>query len=397
MKISDVRFRTIALPLKNKLLHSAGAHPHFVLTIVEVETTEGLIGYGETGGGGFSLGPFIGYLRRQMIGEDPFNIRRLRWKVASPITATYYNQLLPQLWFPLETALLDIKGRALGRPIHDLVGGAVRTTVEVSAYLFPVEGAETYEDLAKLGLSLVDRYGFKVVKLKAGVYSPPHDADTVKAMAAERPWLRFRIDPNGAWSLAEALYVAREMQRAGVYIEYFEDPVWTMEGMRAFKEATGYPLATNTVVTRFEDIPHAFLKRAVDIVLGDPHWWYGITGFLELSASLWALGLELGMHSPGESGIALAAMLHAAASAPNLAYAIDTHYIHLADDVLKHPLEISNGVLRAPEGPGLGVEVDLNKLDKYETLYRDLGDYPYAGDDVVTIPRRKYRECRCHR
>ncbi|WP_338598898.1 enolase C-terminal domain-like protein [Sulfolobus tengchongensis] len=396
IKIKDIIARSIAIPIRGKLLRVAGEHPgRNVFTLVEIITDEGIVGYGETGGGGFSLAPFIEKLKRQLIGEDPFNIRRLKWKIASPITATYYNQLLPQIWFPIESALLDIKGKALGISVSNLIGGQIRDSIEVSAYIFPTEDTETVDDLVKSAEAIVRKYGFKSIKLKAGVFNPEHEVDVIKALADKFPHARFRIDPNGGWNLSQAVNVAKSLK--GIKIEYFEDPVWTMEGLRAFKQATGYTVATNTVATRFEDIPNVFLRNAVDVILGDPHWWYGIYGYLELSATLWSLGLELGMHSPSETGIALSAMIHAASTSQNLGYAIDTHYIYLEDDIIKRQFYIENGKIQVPKEAGLGIEIDESKVQKYEEMYNDTGDYIYHGDkDITTIPKLKFRSCKCH-
>lgn len=404
MKISvkDLETTTISLPLRGSLLHAHGAHPgRFILTIVRILDSEGNIGYGEAGGGGFTLEWIFRLLRRGLIGEDPLNIRRLRWKLAHVSTATYYNQLLPQAWFAIETALLDLAGKILGVPATTLLGGAVREEVRVSGYLFPLEGLEDPSAFAKHASELVSKYGFEVLKIKAGIYTPEHEVDMVRAVAEKLPMVSIRIDPNGVWNLSQALWVLRALR--GVRIEYFEDPVWGMGGMKAFKARSIYPVATNTVVTRFEDIPHALSREAVDIVLGDPHWYYGAQGYLELSSILFTLGFEVGMHSPGESGLGLAAMVAAAACNPYLGYAIDTHYIQLEDDILKSPIEIRDGRIRIPSSPGLGVEVDENKIEKYRQLYQELGDYIYHEPQrsdlapIDTIPRTSFLECDCHR
>jgi len=402
VRIKDVKATTVALPLLHNLRHSGGAHPgRMIFTVIKIETDEGIEGYGEAGGGGFSISPFVQSIKEQLAGEDPFNLRRLRYKVASPITATYYNQLLPQIWFPIETALLDIKGKALGVTVSSLLGGAIRKEVPVSAYVFYTDDYLRPEEVASYAKEQVSERGFSVIKLKAGVFNPAHDADTAVAISKAVPSVRIRVDPNGAWNLAEALWFAQRMKDEGVPIEYMEDPLWSTQGLKAFKAATGYAVATNTVVMRFEDIPNAFLRDAVDVILGDPHWWYGMQGFLELAASAWSLGFDLGMHSPGESGLGLTAMLHAAACAPNLAYAVDTHYIHLGDDLLKQRIEIRGGKVALPDRPGLGVEVDEDKLEKYSRLFQEEGEYQYTSDPLRTgwipkVPRVEYDECPCH-
>lgn len=400
--IKKVETTTVSVPLKTDLSHSNGSHPgRFVITIVRIESDSGNIGYGEGGGGGFSLKPLIDSLIPLLIGEDADNIRRLKWKVSSPITSTYYNQLLPQAWFPLETALLDLKGKNYGMPFNNILGGSHRNTIDTAAYFFTNSQDKDIETEIKEASELVRSGRFKVLKLKGGVFSPQHDADFVRMISEALPGIQIRIDPNGAWNLASSLYVAKKCAENSVNIEYFEDPVWSMEGMKSFHDRSGYALATNTVVVRSEEIIPAYMNHAVDIVLGDPHWWYGNMGYLDLSATLSSIGMELGMHSPGELGIGLAAMLHTSSATPNISYAIDTHYVHLADDIIKNKFKFINGELTVPSGVGLGIEVDENKINKYSDLYNELGDYTYhtsanRKDFIPTIPDRNYAKCSCH-
>jgi glucarate dehydratase len=400
--IKKVETITVSVPLKMDLSHSNGSHPgRFVITIVKIESESGNVGYGEGGGGGFSLKPLIDNLTPLLIGEDADNIRRLKWKVSSPITSTYYNQLLPQAWFPIETALLDLKGKNYGLPFNNLLGGKYRDTIDTAAYFFTNSKDSDVETEIREASGLVSSGGFKVLKLKGGVFSPKHDADFVKMVSEVLPNIQIRIDPNGAWNLASSLYVAKKCLENSVNIEYFEDPVWSMEGMKSFHDRTSFALATNTVVVRADEIAPAFINHAVDVVLGDPHWWFGNMGFIDLSATLNNIGMELGMHSPGELGIGLAAMLHTASATPNISYAIDTHYMHLADDIVKNKFKFVNGELKVPTGNGLGVELDEDKIAKYSDLYNELGDYTYhtstyRKDFIPTIPDRNYAKCSCH-
>jgi len=401
-RIKDVNAMSLSVPLKTDLSHSGGSHPgRFVMTLIRLETEHGT-GFGEGGGGGFSFKPFIDRIADQLIGEDADNINRLKWKVASPITSTYYNQLLPQLWFPIETALLDVKGKRLGIPVSNLYGGAFRNEVEAAAYFFTDSEAVDMDEELERAVKLVRSGNFNVLKVKAGVYTPAHEVDFLLALVERLGNIKLRVDPNGAWNLGDALFFARRCEDEGINIEYFEDPVWSMEGMRSFRSSTKYPLATNTVVIRNEDLAPAFLNKAVDVVLGDPHWWYGGMGFLSLASTIWSLGMEIGMHSPGELGIGLAAMLHAASSISNLSYPIDTHYVHLSGDILKHSFSFSEGKLEVPQRPGLGVDLDESKVLKYQELYREQGDYVYHADPgrnsfIPTIPRTGFKKCECHR
>jgi len=396
--IKDFEMIPIALPLKNILRHAEGSHPgYFVFTIIRITSNSNFEGYGEIGGGGFSFKPFEKFVKNQIIGEE-LNIRKLRYKIASPVTSKYYNQLLPQIWFGIETALIDLKGKIENLNAGEILGGRLKNKIKVSGYIFPTENLETPEEFSNYTKNLVNEFGFDVIKLKAGVFNPSHEVEVIKNINEMLPKLRFRIDANGAWNLSDAIYVAERL--SNVPIEYFEDPVWSMMEMKKFREMVNKPLATNTCVTNFDDVANAFIRNSVDIILGDPHWWYGAFGYLELSSIASSLGLEIGMHSPGETGIGLSAMLHAASAAFNLSYAIDTHYIHLKDDIIKNPYHIKNGYVEVPNGPGLGIEIDSEKMEKYSSFYEENGDYIYTIDQLdksffVQLPHIEYRKCKC--
>ncbi|MEM2011597.1 MAG: enolase C-terminal domain-like protein [Nitrososphaerota archaeon] len=407
--IKSIEVYTVAVPIEAPLRHSNGVHPGwFTMTLIKITSSSGAEGWGEVGGGGFSVKNFLESIGKNLIGESIFNVQRIQWKYVSPITATYYNQLLPQIWFPIETALLDLQGKALGIPIHSLLGGKIRDEIEASAYIFPRYtrdgrgGETTPEEILKLAKKWKEKYGFKIYKLKAGVFKPIHDLDVLKLLNDELPTALFRVDPNGAWNIMDAAHVGSQLERFGVRMEYLEDPVWDMGNMARLRDFVKIPLATNTCVTRFEDLIAAHSLKAVDVILGDPHWWWGLRGYQQLGRVCGALGLTLGMHSPGELGIGLTAMVHAAASTPQLATAIDTHYMHLLDDVIKSRVEIINGRIKVPDDPGLGVEIDYNKIEKYQALYYEVKEYSYAADPArpewyPIIPETSYAPCPCHK
>ena len=141
--------------------------------------------------------------------------------------------------------------------------------------------------------------------------------------------------------------------------------MWDLGALAKMRSHTSIPLATNTSITGFEDILAAQKLNAVDIILGDPHWWWGARGFQQLGKVCQTNGFGLGMHSPGELGVGLTAMVHAAAATVQLGTAIDTHYCHLVDDVIKGRVKIENGRIRIPDNAGLGVEVDYEKVQEY--------------------------------
>ncbi len=387
-RISDVRTTTVAVPLEAPLRHGNGVHPgYFVRTLVELETDEGLVGLGEVGGGGASAAQAIGALRSALLGEDPYQLERLRWKCANPVQALYVP--LHQVYAAIEFACLDLQGQAAGRPVCDLIGGRLRDPVPFAAYLFyrytgeaEAGGERDGETMVAHARDLVARYGFKTLKVKGGVYPPDHDVETMAALRRAFPDARLRLDPNSLWSVEEAIRVAKRCEPIG--LEYLEDPTWGMAGMARVSRSTWIPTATNTVVVNLDQVPAAVAMGAVGTILADPHFWGGIGGVRKLAAVAETFNLGLGMHSGGELGVSLAAMVHFAAATPNLAFACDAHYHHLKGDVLAgEPFRYQDGSLRVPQGPGLGVRLDPDLVAQYAETYQKLGPYDYHQD-----PRR---------
>ncbi|TDD58241.1 mandelate racemase [Kribbella antibiotica] len=385
MKIVDIRATTVTVPLEAPLRHSNGAHwGRFVRTVVEVEADNGLIGLGELGGGGQSAEDAIQGLKPYLVGHDPARTEALRWMLANPTASLYNNRT--QLLAAIEFACLDLQGRALGVPVHELLGGKVRDRVPFASYLFFRHANEdgtgeirTADQLVAHAKQLVDQHGFSVHKLKGGVFPPDYERDCFRALAEAFPGHRVRFDPNGAFSVEEAIRFARAIE--DLDNDYLEDPTWGLNGMRRVREKTRIPLATNTVVVNFEQLAANVRDPAVDVILLDTTFWGGIRACVKAAGVCETFQLGIAVHSSGELGIQLATMLQLGAVVPNLSFAADAHYHHLRDDIIAGgKLPYVDGAIAVPAGPGLGVELDRDKLAEYAALYRELGNYPYDRD-----------------
>lgn len=385
LRIADVRATTVTVPLEAPLRHSNGAHwGRFVRTIVEVETSDGLIGLGEMGGGGESAEAAVAALKPYLLGHDPARTEALRFMVANPTASLYNNRT--QLLAAIEFACLDLLGKHTGLPVHALLGGAVREEVEFASYLFfrypSADGTgevRTFEQLVEHARALKERHGFRVHKLKGGVFPPDYELAAYRALAESLPGDRFRYDPNGVLSAEEAIRFAHAIE--DLDNDYIEDPCYGLNAMRRLRDKTRIPTATNTVVVNFEQLAANVLHPAVDVVLLDTTFWGGIRPCVKAAAVAETFQLGLAVHSSGELGIQLATMLHLGAVVPNLAFAADAHYHHLRDDVVAGgKREYVDGRIAVPDGPGLGVELDRDKVAEYAELYRELGGYPYDRD-----------------
>jgi glucarate dehydratase len=403
MKIVDVRATTVTVPLEAALRHSNGAHwGRFVRTIVEIETDVGLIGVGEMGGGGESAELAITGLKPYLVGHDPIQLEQLRWKIMNPVGSLYNNRM--QVHAALEFACMDVVGKFLNIRACDLLGGAVREEVPFASYLFyryrdpeTGRGGETTPDeMVAHAQDLVRRYGFKTHKLKGGLFPPDHDVAVMQALGAAFPEAGLRLDPNSVWGVEESIRVARAI--GNLNNEYFEDPTWGLEGMRRVRQAIDIPTATNTVVVNFEQLATNLRLEAIDVVLLDTTFWGGLRQAYKAGQVLETFQFGAAVHSSGELGIQLASMLHLGAALPNLNFAADAHYHHLADDIIKGgKLAYKDGKIAVPKGPGLGVELDRDKLAQYAELYKELGGYQYDRDPgrpgwFAMLPERNYAD-----
>ena len=386
MKITDIRATTVTVPLEAPIRHANGAHwGRFVRTIVEVDTDEGITGLGEMGGGGESAEAAFKSLKSYLLGHDPLQLEAMYWKICNPTASLYNNRA--QLHAALEFACLDIAGKKLGVRACDLLGGSVRESVPFASYLFyrgrdPRTGRGGEESAAEMvahAKALTAEHGFTAHKLKAGVFHPDHDIEVFRALAAAFPGAGVRIDPNGVWSVEESIRVGHAIE--DLRNDYFEDPCAGLEGMRRVRELVRIPTATNQVVVNFEQLAANIRTRAVDVILLDTTFWGGLRQAWKAGVVCEKFQLGVAVHSSGELGIQLATMLHLGAALPNLGFAADAHYHHLADDIIVGgKMRYVNGAIAVPSGPGLGVELDREKLGRYAELYRELGGYTYDRD-----------------
>ncbi|MER5963118.1 enolase C-terminal domain-like protein [Streptomyces sp. NPDC002057] len=298
-----------------------------------------------------------------------------------------------------ETACLDALGKSLGLPVHALLGGKVRDTVEYSAYLFHRWAAHPGADASSRpaddwGAALdpagivaqarrFDReYGFRSFKLKGGVFAPEREVAAIRALAEAFPGRPLRLDPNGAWSVRTSLAVARELEDV---LEYLEDPASGTDAMAEIAAGTDVPLATNMCVTTFEEVPEAFAKGAVRIVLCDHHYWGGLGRTRELAALCRTYGVGLSMHSNTHLGISLAAMTQVAATLPELRHACDTHYPWQTEDVVTTRPVFRDGRLTVSDAPGLGVELDRAALAALHRRWLDDDGTLRDRDDAAAM------------
>ncbi len=389
LTVTEVRLTPI-LVADPPLLNTQGVHqPYTPRLIVEIVTADGTTGVGETYGDTTYLEParpFAEQLEGRKVTDvnalfallDEVAVAAARVDTAVDVGGLRGVQTADKLRLSIasafEVACLDALGKTLGLPVHALLGGKLRDTVEYSAYLFckwaghpegvPAEKDDWGAALDPAGVvaqarALKERYGFGSFKLKGGVFPPEEEVAAVRALAEAFPGHPLRLDPNGAWSVETSVEVAEEI---GGLLEYLEDPTLGTPAMAEVAARTGVPLATNMCVTTFSEIREAFTTNAVQVVLSDHHYWGGLRNTLHLAAVCRAFGVDVSMHSNTHLGISLAAMTHVASTVPGLHHACDSHYPWQSEDVLTERLTFEDGAVRVSDAPGLGVTLDHDRL-----------------------------------
>jgi glucarate dehydratase len=392
------------------LLNLSGAHaPLFTRNIVILTDNAGHTGVGEAPGGegirrtleesqrlvvGGSIGGYRAVLREV---RDAFADRDAGGRGLQ----TFDLRITIHAVAALEAALLDLLGQFLELPVAALLGeGLQRDVVPVLGYLFYIgdrrraglkyrseldadddwlrlrnEEALDTNSIVRLAEAAHARYGFRDFKLKGGVLAGEREMEAVTALAERFPQARITLDPNGAWSLDEAVKLCRGKQRV---LAYAEDPCGAEAGysgreiLAEFRRATGLPTATNMVATDWRQLNHAIQLHAVDIPLADPHFWT-LAGSVRVAQQCHDLGLTWGSHSNNHFDISLAMFTHVAAAAPGRITAIDTHWIWQDGQRLtREPLTIEEGSIKVPDRPGLGVELDPQQLDRAHALYNSM-------------------------
>ncbi|MET9421261.1 glucarate dehydratase family protein [Streptomyces sp. NPDC006540] len=413
LTITEVRLTPI-LVADPPLLNTQGVHqPYTPRLIVEIVTAGGVTGVGETYGDtkyldlaapladalpGCAVSDVnaLHRLAERVCGDSPEATGADAVDVGGLRGVQTTDKLRLSVVSGFEVACLDALGKSLGLPVHALLGGKVRDAVDYSAYLFyrwarHPGGAGERDDwgaaLDPAGIVTQARrfareYGFTSFKLKGGVFEPEQEIAAVRALAEAFPGQHLRLDPNGAWSVETSLKVAKEL---GGVLQYLEDPASGTARMAEVAAGTDVPLATNMCVTTFAEIPEAFARGAVQVVLSDHHYWGGLQATRELAAVCRTFGVALSMHSNTHLGISLAAMTHVAAVVPNLDHACDSHYPWQTEDVVTERLTFRDGRLAVSDLPGLGVELDQDRLARLHRRWLDDDGSMRERDDAAAM------------
>lgn len=376
MKISDLKTEIVAVPSKGPAHnYSLGGGTWKIAVIVEVLTSDGLIGLGE------ALPTFpemefeaakllIDSAKPLLVGEDASNVGPITKKLYAAYNLTHFHiHASNWAWNAIEMALWDLVGKECGKPLYKIWGGAFRKKIPYFSWL----QRTTPEDIAKQSVELVNR-GFKTLYLKVGM-DEEEDIECVKAMRESVGYksnIKIRVDANQAWSPGQAIQTINRLEKYD--LEFVDQPVlmYNLDGLARVRSAVNVPVASHESSWTFYEALNVIKKGAADILHIDPRWDAGFTGARIAAGIAEAAGLPVLLHSYYELGIAQCAYMHLAASCPNFILANQSSYDSLIDDVIVGGrLEFRDGCMDLPEKPGIGVELDTQRMEKYHAAYEE--------------------------
>lgn len=381
MKIASIRATPVNIPLEAPYLWSYGALDGFSKTIVEVETTDGIIGLGE-GPSPANAALILGTFAPKLVGRDPIDIQGAE-EVCLPswrgVGTTDVDLGAIRAFGAIEMALWDIRGKAWGQPLHKLLGGMHRGEIAVTDYFGFREargatgGEATPEAVVDYCLDLHARFGTTMFEGKLSTADPTPSIRIVELLRRALPHALIRVDSNKAYSVSAAITIARALEDLGV--DCWEDPVATVEDMAKLRRHTAIPFSAHT-----PDLRRAVALGVPDAICTDVNVHGGIGRAVRFIAACEAMGVDFWCYS-GDSGIASAVYLHLAAAIPHIRRPSQSLYrMQPLDVIAEGPFVPRANHVSVPQGPGLGVTLDRDKLAHCHRLFVDHGPHDKFRD-----------------
>jgi L-rhamnonate dehydratase len=362
LRITDIAAIPITIPYKEAIVSSfRGRQEGCRSILVRVSTDEGVVGWGETVGqppwNDISQAMIEKHIRPVLLGHDPRRVELLTRRMEA--VTTYWDWAAGSFAVSaVETALWDIKGKVLGAPIYELMGGLVTRTIPVTGYVF-IDTPEENVRLAKRYMAL----GIGGLKVKVGRDPESDEARVAALREALGPAGIIRVDADGAWSAKKAIQVIKRLEPYGLALAEQPVPVHDHAGLKLVRHAVDVPVAPDGPIRILEDVVRYIRDESCDALVLRPEQTGGLQRFRHIAAVAEAAGLSCACGSAGSSGVLFMARFQAVASCSNFPYPSDSHYSYLADDVIEGgALEIRDGAFTVPDGPGLGIEVDEDKV-----------------------------------
>jgi glucarate dehydratase len=377
MKITAIRTTPVNIPFHAPYRFSYGSIASLTKTVIELDTDAGVTGLGECADGNRAADVIAAGER--LIGLDIRDIATAERRLVPGMRYTPWGNVTAakRVFGGIEMAMWDARGKIEGVPLHLLLGGAVRTEIPHSEYFsyrfagpnHPGESSPL--EIARYCAEMVEKFGADIFEGKMGTVGLDEEIDMVREIRAaigDRP---LRLDANGGWTVPTAREALRRLEPFN--IEWFEEPVETYEEMAELRRHSKISFSAHAI-----DLPKAVALRAPDTIVTNVNEHGGIKRTVDFIRACELFNVGFRFHS-GETGIASAAYLQITAALEHIREASQTLFRWYADDVIEGgPFLLKNGVVKVPEGPGLGVTLDPKALKRCHERFLEEGSFPGA-------------------
>lgn len=388
MKIAKIHATPVNIPFTAPYRFSYGSIASLTKTVIELETDDGVIGLGECADGDRSADVIAA--GEKLVGLDIRDINTAERRIVPGMRYTPWGNVLAarRVFAGIEMAMWDARGKTEGVPLHLLLGGAVRTEIphsEYFSYRFPGPrdpGAASPVEVARYCARMIEEHGSTIFEGKMGTVGLDEELAMlreIRAAIGDRP---LRLDANGGWTVPTAREVLRKVEPFD--IQWFEEPVETYEEMAELRKHSTIGFSAHAI-----DLPRAVALRCPDTIVTNINEHGGIRRTVDFIRACEAFGVGFRFHS-GETGIASAAYLHLTAAIEHVREASQTLFRWYADDVIEGgPFVMKGGVVKVPEGPGLGVTLDPAALKRCHERFLGEGSFPGAKNSAYGDGFRK--------
>lgn len=373
MKITGINVTPVTIPFTRPELWAWGKRVGVTSAVIELETDGGITGLGEAV---VVLGPtpqiVLEILRRMeelVVGEDPGRVEYLTAKILGQGAWHSFRNTAFTCWAGIEMACWDAVGKSIGRSVTAMLGGPIRDHAPSMFYVYGDESVDEMVSYAREGASR----GFPTIYVKVGIEEERDVELVARVREAIGPHPKLRVDANEAWSPGTAVRILGRMKP--YVLEYVEQPtlMYDLDGLTHVRRASGVAVAANQSSWGMFQILELIKRQACDVIMTDPHQEGGILNFKKAAALAEAAGLPIVNHAFSPTTITMHAQLAVIGSSPSFILAGQGHQDLLADDVVTTPLSYDGGRMQVPTAPGLGLELDRDKMESYHKAFLEHG------------------------
>jgi L-alanine-DL-glutamate epimerase-like enolase superfamily enzyme len=385
VKIEGAELTFINVPMIQPELWAWGLRDGYTVGLVELHTDAGVTGLGEVV---VAMGPDAGVIRAMFdqmvahyVGESPLDTERIITKILADGWYSF-ERTAGLVLGGLDMACWDAAGKFLGQPVSRLMGGQVRTSFD-SMYFVPAD--DDIGVMVQRAVEAVGR-GFSTIYYKVGIGEERDVELVLRTREAIGPAPRLRVDANESWSPSTAMRILRRMGPA--HLEYVEQPILMhdIDGLAHIRNHSGVPVAANQSSWGRHAILEIIRKNAADVLMTDPHQEGGLMAFKKVLALCEIAGLGFVNHAFNVTTITFSSHVQVLSTSAACILALQGHPDYLADDYVQEPMDYTGGKIKVGDRPGLGVELDPDKVRRYhEAFERDGQAVSYADAKAGTI------------